>query len=95
MDTDDLTETTARTILSDSNDCPPAHDTSKSSLPTIAPLGLDISDVCQFVFSSRGLDRFKPASFVPTETVFGRTSCQQSNPTLATSPQSTFPTLAT
>ncbi|OBT65047.1 hypothetical protein VE03_05183 [Pseudogymnoascus sp. 23342-1-I1] len=71
MDIYDLTEATARTVLSDSNDYPPAHDTSTSDSPAATPPGLDIADVWQFVLSSLHLNRYKTTSFVPTGTVFG------------------------
>ncbi|KFY47026.1 hypothetical protein V494_00201 [Pseudogymnoascus sp. VKM F-4513 (FW-928)] len=72
MDIYDLTEATARTVLSDSNDYPLAHDTSTSGpAAAVTPPGLDIADVWQFVLSSRHLERFKATSFVPTGTVFG------------------------
>lgn len=71
MDIYDLTEATARTVLSDSNDYAPAHDTSTSSSPAAIPPGLDIADVWQFVLHSPHLDRYKTTSFVPTGTVFG------------------------
>lgn len=71
MDIYDLTEATARTVLSDSNDYPAAHDTSTSSPPAATPPGLDIADLWQCVLNSPHLDRFKATSFVPTGTVFG------------------------
>lgn len=71
MDIYDLTEATARTVLSDSNDYPAAHGTSTDSSPAATPPGLDIADVWQFVLSARKLDRYKATSFVPTGTVFG------------------------
>ena len=68
MDIYDLTQTTERTILSDSND----HDVvaSISSGAPAAP-GLDIADVWQFVLNDPKLDRFKPSKFMPTGTVYG------------------------
>ncbi|KFY51052.1 hypothetical protein V496_08968 [Pseudogymnoascus sp. VKM F-4515 (FW-2607)] len=71
MDIYDITEATARTVLSDSNDYPSRHDTSTSSPPGATPPGLDIADVWQFVLNSPHLDRYKTTSFVPTGTVFG------------------------
>ncbi|OBT57947.1 hypothetical protein VE04_03052 [Pseudogymnoascus sp. 24MN13] len=71
MDIYDLTEATARTALSDSNDYPAAADTSGSSSAGATPPGLDLADVWQFVLHCPDLDRFKATSFMPTGTAFG------------------------
>ncbi|OBT38638.1 hypothetical protein VE00_11060, partial [Pseudogymnoascus sp. WSF 3629] len=71
MDIYDLTEATARTVLSDSNDYPAGDDTSGFSSAAATPPGLDLADVWQFVFRCPDLDRFKSTTFMPTETVYG------------------------
>ncbi|KFX93148.1 hypothetical protein V490_04985 [Pseudogymnoascus sp. VKM F-3557] len=71
MDMYDLTEATARTVLSDSNDYPHAGDTPTSSSSAATSPSLDIVDVWQFVLKCRHLDRYKSTNFVPTGTVFG------------------------
>lgn len=71
MDIYDLTEATARTVLSDPNDYLAANDTSGSSSAAATPPGLDLADVWQFVLRCKDLNRFKSTTFMPTETVFG------------------------